>query len=186
MLRTTTRWDGLPGTPYFTVLHFGGTTEEHAEASHAATAAIFNAINTQRAQAMTGQVLTEVEVIDPATGNVTTTYTVPPVALQTGVTGARQPTVIQGLVQLRTGVYDAGRELRGRIFLPGMIDSTDNDGKPSTTFQTGIAQGFNDMIQDTAALGTPLGVYSPTKGTFAPASQASVWSEWAVLRSRRE
>lgn len=168
------------------MLHFSGTTEAQAESAHAATVALFNALANYRTSAMTGQVLTEVENVDPVTGNVIGTFPVDPVTLANGTAGARQPIVVQGLVQARTGVYDAGREVRGRTFLPGTLDASDNDGAPTTAYQSEVAGIWNTFRADAEALTVPPVVWSPTKGLSAEVSNYTVWNQWAILRSRRD
>lgn len=186
MLRVTTQWGGIPGSPYFTVLHFSGTTEAQAEAAHAGVVALFNGLSNYRDSRMTGQVLTEVENVDPVTGNVIGTFAVTPVTLAAGTSGAAQPFVVQGLVQARTGVYDAGREVRGRTFLPGTLDKDDFDGAPSSAYQAAIAGVWNTFRTDLEALGAAPVVWSPTKGLAAEVSVYTVWNQWAILRSRRD
>lgn len=186
MLRVTTQWGGLQGSPYYTILHYLGDTEDQAEAAHAATVAVWTAIGSYRSSTMTCRVAGEVEQVDPATGAIEATYAVTPVDVGGGAPGELQPTVIQGLVQLRTGTYLAGREVRGRVFLPGSRDTSDLNGRPTTAYISGIQTAFNALRTDTTGLGIPLQVWSPTRGVSASVSACTVWGEWAVLRSRRQ
>lgn len=186
MLRTTTQWDGIPGSPYFTVLHFEGTDAAEASAVHALTVELWDAMANYRTSIMTGQVLPEVEVVDVATGNVTATFAEPTAPVAAGTSGARQPYVVQGLVQARTGVYDAGREIRGRTFLPGTIDASDTDGVPSSAYITAISAIWSTFLTDGTTAGVPPVIWSPTKGLSAPVAFYTVWNQWAILRSRRD
>lgn len=186
MLRVTTEWTGLPGGPYYTVFHSEGGTAPEAELIHGHVVDLWNAMANYRTSAMAGQVLTEVDSVSIESGEVIGTFPVTPVTLANGTSGARQPVVVQGLVQARTGVYVGGREIRGRTFLPGTLDGSDNDGAPSTAYQTGVAAIFNAFDAAASADNVAPVIYSPTHRQLANVSVYTVWNQWAVLRSRRD
>lgn len=168
------------------MLHFDGEGSEQASAASAATRALWDAIKATIRNDLTARVLPEVSQVDPATGLTTATFiqSQSPVVM-TG-SGARQPLVVQGLVRLRTGTYVGGREIRGKVFLPGTTDANDTDGVPSTTYQTAINTAFGSFVTSAAAATVPVVVWSPTKGQVALVQQVSVWGQWAILRSRRD
>lgn len=186
MLRTETEWTGVPGAPYYTVMHFEGAGATQAGAAAGATRALWDAIKASIRNDMTARVLPEVSEVNVATGEVEATYinTLPPVVM-TG-SGARQPLVVQGLVRLRTGAYVGGREIRGKVFLPGTTDANDTDGVPSTAYQTAMNTAFQNLVSSSLAATVPLLVWSPTKGQAAQVTQVSTWAQWAILRSRRD
>lgn len=186
MLRVDTTWSGVPGAPYYTGLHFAGEDAAAASAAHAIVVQAWTALATEVRDDLDATVEPEVSVIEPTTGLTTATFLEPSVTVPMTGAGARQPLVVQGLVSLRTGVYDAGREIRGKVFHPGTLDTRDTDGRPSTAYQTALSTVWGDVITDSTTAGIPLQVYSPTKFIAAAVTAAGVWNEWAILRSRRD
>lgn len=186
MLRVDTEWSGVPGTPYYTSLHFLGSTEEEASAAHAAVVALWDAVDTRWRHDLVATVLPEVSVVDEASGDTTATFLETAVPRPGGTNGARQPLVCQGLVRLRTGTYVGGREIRGKVFMPGTLDQDDTDGIPSTSYRTSLDAGFGALVSSAAGLGIPLVVYSPTNGQAGVVTGVSTWNQWAILRSRRD
>ena len=90
----------------------------------------------------------------------------------------------QLLVQWRTGHFVGSRELHGRNFIPGATQDSMTDGRVSAS-QIGHLQTAIDAIVDTGLI-----VWSRPKpgraGSFARTTSGSCWTEFAVLRSRRD
>lgn len=186
MLRVTTTWTGVPGAPYYTALYFEGTDEASAAGVHAAVAELWAYFAGRIRNDLLPTVQPEVDVVDPATGLVTATFIQTAVPVPMSGVDTRQPLVIQGLVRLRTGLYLGGREVRGKVFIPGSMDPDDNQGVPAATYIQRLNEGFSALIADTAALAAPLLVWSPTKGATGVVTAPSAWNQWAILRSRRD
>jgi hypothetical protein len=87
--------------------------------------------------------------------------------------------VSQVLLQMRTGFVVGGRELRGRLFLPGLRVTASSVGNVDTTVADQIADSANENLNDTFA------VFSRTHHAWATIHSCTVWSEFASLRSRR-
>jgi hypothetical protein len=85
----------------------------------------------------------------------------------------------QVLLQLRTGFFVAGRELRGRLFLPGLRVTGTTVGNLDPDIADALADAAN------AALAATCAVFSRTHHEWATIDHCDVWSELAVLRSRR-
>ena len=186
MLRTTTLWTGQSGMPGYTTLHFLGTEDQAAADGVAAlTEAIWEGLSAVIWSGVTAAVLPNVDVIDPVTGQTTGSFGVTTTPNAMGASGDQQPVAVQGLVQLRTGVYVSGREIRGRVFIPGSVDTADLAGAPNPVYSTSLGNVFSTAITDSAALGNPLAIWSPTRGQAEPVASAAGWTQWAVLRSRR-
>jgi len=115
------------------------------------------------------------------------------------------PMSSQGLLQLRSGVYDDRREIRGRVNIPAMLEAGNSAGQPTSATQTAIASAGAALIADANSvlvvwrrprlarleLGSPgqPGYRAPLaarEGTFAPAVTATAATKWATLRSRRD
>lgn len=133
----------------------------------------------------TFNVQSDVEVIDLATGEITgldDAGTLDPV---TGTDdGNLLPVVTQGLVRFRTGQYAGGREIRGRIFIPGATENNNDGGQPDGGYTSTILAAADDLKTSDLTAG-PV-IYSPTHHNAAPIVSASVWTKWAELRSRRD
>lgn len=176
---------GLGGAPGYTRFHYevgepeeGSTAMDFAESS---ARGFWAALAVQLRSGLTVQWDTEASVINPATGQ--TTGVVPiDIDPVTGAAGGNSlPWATQGLVRLRTGVYSGGREARGRCFIPGLAEELNGDGQP-TSVGLGIMEGACDALLSEGLSG--LVVIS--KGAAVPVVSAAPWSQWSVLRSRRD
>jgi hypothetical protein len=181
MLRVRINWSGL--NTGFSVMHFLPAVDDQASADDAAAAvtAWLQVLDNFLRVNQTAQVDPEVLEIQVATGTTLGSFTVS----ESPVTGADSndavPNASMALVRWRTGIYVSGREIRGRTFIPGLTEaSLDANGNLGTTPISAIDAGSNLLIA-----GDPLAIYSPTRGSAATVTQASTWSEFAVLRSRR-
>lgn len=185
MLRVNGVFSGSNGAPMYNALYFGGLTS--GEAGAAATAArsfwnhMANALNGQMAYT-TGS---EVDVVDPVTGQITSTFSITPQTVDFTGTGEVLPQATQGLVRLRTNTFINGRRVRGRIFIPGVTELMSTAGTPISGTQTLFQDAANLLITNGAGAGG-LVVYSPTHGQSAPVVSASPWDQFAVQRSRRQ
>lgn len=93
------------------------------------------------------------------------------------------PPATQCLVRLRTGVFVAGREVRGRIFIPSGGEALSVGGKPGGGRLTELQTAVGGLVGD---INSTLVVFSRTHGVAPPVSSGSVWNQFAVLRSRRD
>lgn len=129
---------------------------------------------------------TEGRELDPATGLTQDFWSDP--TLQTGngdTTANYVPDATQVLFRWRTDAVVAGRRVQGRTFMPGLLSSLVVGGN----VQGGALVLLQGMATALVESGIGLGVWSrPTEGragSFALATQGSVWSEFAVQRGRR-
>lgn len=183
MLRVRINWTG-PASG-FSVLHFDGelSTSGAAQAAADAASSWLEDIAPHLADAQAGRVDPEVLEVNISNGQTTGVGTV--TSTTWGGTGGNNQVsqASQLLVQWRTGVFAAGRELRGRTFIPGVGAAGSTPGgevAPATADAIVIA---SQSLADDAA---DLGVYSPTRSAFATVATATVWPEFAVLRGRRQ
>jgi hypothetical protein len=115
------------------------------------------------------------------------------------------PMQVQGLLQLRSGVYLDGREVRGRVNIPALISTANAGGVPTSSIQTTIAGAGAALIADSVSTvgiyrrerlartqvgtkGSPgyLSEQTHRDGVFEPASSATASTKWATLRTRRD
>lgn len=182
MLRVRVGMTGPPGAPYVATHYFAESDATAVAAATAAVAALWGAWDAQMTNQITWEIENEVTVLTEA-GTVTGSFLVDG---QTGTgSGTSEPLPIaaQALCQWRTGVYLAGREVRGRTFIPGLTSGANDDGM--------LLQANRNLI-DSAALTyvgasgcTPV-VWSRARAQAIPISGGFAWSQFAMLTSRRD
>lgn len=124
-----------------------------------------------------------VDFIDTSNGQITSSSSVTTSSGGGTSSVAPLPPATQMLTSLRTGVRVAGREIRGRIFVPGFTEGANNgDGKPETSTVSEMQGYWTSFLGDGDT--TPV-VWSRKNGTYEDVSSMTVWTEWAVLRNRR-
>lgn len=165
-------------------LFVAGGTQTEADSAQALVSGFWEDIAALAQAPNVFSVQGEVLDVDPSTGNTTGVFSTTPHTHNCINTGEILPPSLQVLVRLRTGVYVNGREVRGRIFLPGMSEAQATSGKPAASLISAVQTAADLLI--TAGDPDSLLVWSRTHGVAHPVVSASVWSEFAVLRSRRD
>lgn len=185
MIRVTTVWTGMVGAPYYTNLYADGDTAGEADAANAAVVALWTDLEGLYHVSLTARVSPETEFVDPATGAVTGVESSAGGNVQGGAGDELLPPATQGLVRLRTGVFVAGREIRGRVFLPGLTQFVNQDGSVAVGTVSSVNTIFADYLTAMSGAGGAV-VWSPTHGQAAVITSTSMWTEFAVLRTRRD
>lgn len=184
MWRVRTVFQGLPGSPYLHTMYFrdtvGGVTAQDAVND---VAAMWGAIDLYCSTLMTWATEPEVAVINPANGEITGTQVTTSLGGTGGTSGDLIPFASQGLIRWRTGVYIGGREVRGRSFIPGLNEAASAVGVPTTTFVGVVNTAVNTFL--TSAVSAPT-IWSKKNGVEHVITSGSLWSQFAVLRSRRD
>ncbi len=124
-----------------------------------------------------------VYTIDDATGSPSGLTTVTGTSFPGISTGNELPWSQQGLLEMRTGNFAFGRELRGRIFVPGAPDGDNSVGVPTSGYQTTLTAAGAALVADANSIWL---VYSRTHHYSASIGSVQAWNQWAVLRSRRD
>lgn len=179
MIRVRINWTGL--CQGFSVLHFDGDASQAQAAADAATDFILGT-GIARVSAQLARVDPEVNIVDPSTGSTigATTVTTTQYPGTLGTDALPQATAI--LFRWRTGSYVGGREVRGRTFMPGLgSENLAANGELDAGQQADLQLAADELVAATGFL-----IYSPTRGGQSPVTSASVWNEFAVMRSRRE
>lgn len=184
MLRFTTEHTGRPGAPYFTTLFTGGTTAEMADIGAVAIADFWEDIAGMITAGLTSNVHEEVDLVDPATGLITDTFTAESDA-HTSTGNAPLPPATQGLLRLRTNTFVAGRRILGRVFIPSLANDAQLVGEPSSAFLASIQAAATTLATGLEGAGGWV-VYSRTHFEEGDVTATSVWNRFAVLRSRRD
>lgn len=183
LIRLRLEWTGPGGaglsTFYFT--EAGGSSGDDAAA---AVEDFVNGIRGNVANDWTATLSGVQAVIDDATGTLVGT---------TGIGGGftisgdnsneKSPLATQGLIQWGTGSVVSGRILRGRTFVPGVTDAVNDEGKPTSGYISALNTAAAALIADASSV---FRVWSRAHGTSAPVTSGGTWSQFAVLRSRRD
>jgi hypothetical protein len=75
---------------------------------------------------------------------------------------------------------------RGRIFVPGFPESSNDAGRPTPSVQGTLGAGYGNYFNDTLAIDAPIfpGVFSRTQDFVYPIVEAWVDNEWDTQRRR--
>lgn len=122
-----------------------------------------------------------VERIDEATGQPTGLESVDPWHFDGTNPGDPLPDSCQLLLHLRTGVFVAGRELRGRINIPGLTEDNNDGGGLSPASVANYVDLAKVLYQDDPKIC----VWSRVHQRHEEVKTIGVWAEWAILRTRR-
>lgn len=183
LYRVDTVTSGLGGTPYFSSHYFDSVAGTAAQA-HAAVVAFWLNCQTSISSAYTMVIQGQVTILDSTTGAVTTVAIVPQQSVPgSAAAGTPLPASNQALMQLRTGVYAGGRELRGRLFIMGGIVAGSTAGRPSTATITSLTNAGTTLA---ATVNADWVVYGKVRRDFSRVTGVTIWSEYAILRSRRD
>lgn len=181
--RVRTVLTGVGGSPWYSNVYFE-RADRHQDAINRMTA-FWSGLNAVISSAVTWTVQDEVAVIDEETGNITDFKTGEGDSSAGGGTADIVPHALQALVRIRTGVYVGGREVRGRLNVPGLIygvmAANGNVASGTVDLITLAAQNLLNEIGDSQYAG----VWSRKNGVFARTSSVSVWNQFAVLRDRK-
>lgn len=180
--RVRVEFSGMQGAPWLATHVFQEGAGSAAQAV-AAVGTFWGAVDATMDNEVNWTTLTDVESFDAATGNVTAVTSVTAVTGSGALALEALPLASQGLVRWRTGVYVSGREIRGRTFIPGLADSANDNGNLAASVATTIGNAANALIADA---NSQLEIWSRVNGATADVTSASVWSSFAVLRSRRD
>jgi len=182
MLRVRVGYSGIGGTPYLSTFYFDGSGSTAAADAATAVSTFQNAVDNIQDTGLSWRVDPQVVEMDPVTGQATASYAQGSLN-GTGALGAESlPFASQGLIQLRTGVYAAGREIRGRLFIPGLVEASNNDGAVVAATVTALNNAAGSLITDA---NSDWGVWSRTNGTIETIVSATTWEQFATLRTRR-
>lgn len=178
--RITTEWTGPPGTPWYSthvaVKNFSADAGDYG----ALVVAFWEVLDGQMFNAIDGRVLETVDVFESDTGATVGVESWDGADISPSSADNPLPYATQGLLQLRTGVYVGGREIRGRMFLPGFTEDNNTTGVPNSALM-GVMSSAGALLENQGFY-----VYSPTQNVCEQITSATPWNKWAVLRSRRD
>lgn len=182
-----TRWTGprMPGG-MVSVMYF--TDEQQIAAQRAALSQLWTDAGMVLHDSIHWNVETTGRVVSMATGQTIGLWTDSPGYSGSGNHSAGSPVAnaTQALIQWRTGVYQNGREARGRTFVPGLSTTALHQGEMTPASQNAL-QAAVDLFVSTVP---SFCIFSRPKGLATGSTNyvtaGTVWREFAVLRSRRD
>lgn len=183
MYRVRTVMTGVAGSPYYSNLYFtqeGGTVAQ----ARAAVINFWSGLASLMTDNTKLNVENDVPIIDEVTGDIISVATDPASGLISGTNvGTALPPATQALIRTRTGAFSGGREIRGRVFVPSMVTTSNDDGRVMVSAMNGINSEAAELI---ASANAQWVVWAKSKGQYAVINSASTWDQWAVLTSRRD
>lgn len=183
--KVTTVVTGVAGAPYYITGYFDAGVGDAAQSVTAWH--MFAANGDTPANLPSGSLWVtgpEVPIIDVATGDIIDVEVVGQESVAGSNNGARMPPSSQLLARWKTPVFINGRRLQGRTNLPLCYQAqANNDGTVTGATLDDLQGRITALLSNSFADHV---VYS-RKGAVAEVTTAgSVWSQFAVLRSRRD
>lgn len=192
--RVRTVFSGVGGSPFYSNLYFLNPVGANQAANVIAQVkAFWTTLQPTMLPTMPYTVEGDVPVIDEVTGKITAIHTGIAQSGTTSGTGDVLPMSSQLLAKLTTNGFVNGRRVRGRIFIPAQLEANNTNGRPATSLLTTLNGALTTLIGSAIQMN----VWSrpitdnpdPTKnrpGSTYAVTGGSGWTEWAVLRSRRD
>jgi hypothetical protein len=183
--KVETVWTGLAGAPHLSTMFFTYVIG-NATAVINAVDQFWTDLAAQIDNGLAWTVQAETQLIEDTSGLlVGTEGGVANTGNGLGV-GNALPPATQGLVNWRTNTFINGRTLRGKTYVPGPVAATgDINGHATAAYQTALNTAGQTLITGTSGPG-PLRVFSRTHLTSATVQSAVAFTDFAVLRSRRQ
>lgn len=184
MLRTRIAVTGYPTGGGLITQHWAaGDDAAGVTAVRSALSTYLNAVKTEIAAGIVYTLEPEVDIVEDSTGQVTGSLSATALSVTGTNGGAPLPHANQFLVRWRTGDFFNGRELRGRTFLPGPTVNGQLSGVPTAATIAAHNAAASALVADGTAL---LHIYSRHNLTSRRVTSGSLWTKFAVLRSRRD
>lgn len=199
LVRVQTTWSGVAGTPYYTNLYAigplsAGNGGDLADAWHQFLLSMSN----QLASGLLATIDPELLEFDETTGNVTGAGNTIQTPVGFSAAGDQLPHSQQALIRWTTNGIVHNRRVRGRTFIPGVLETQNSPtGTPAALIGTPLQSAIDAMLvtmsgrmriwsQPFAGSTDPDRPNPPRPGSAWPIQAGSVAPFWAVLRSRRD
>ena len=181
LYRVRTAITAFQGGAELNTLYFNaavGTEQQAATAVHD----FWDSIKAMSHSLTRFQVEPIVYTIDSATGLATSTAGVSTAQVSATDNGDPMPGMVNGVVRFHTGLFIAGRELTGKMWIPQPTEARNTSGAPDSTYTSTIDAAL-PALEGSAT--HQLVIWSRKHFQFFDVSSGSVWQQWGSLRSRR-
>ena len=195
LVRVQTTWTGVAGSPYYTNLYaLGPLTTNNGNDLAAAWRVFLVALTARLGTGLVATIDSEILEFDETTGNVTGAGTTIQVPVTFTGAGDVLPRATQGLLRWQTAGIVHNRRVRGRTFIPGVLEADNSaTGLPAVSL-TGAIQTAADALLTT--MSGRMRIWSqpfegtdtnpPRPGSAHAVTGAQTAGFWASLRSRRD
>lgn len=180
--RYRTVFSGVAGAPWYSNMFFEGGTPE-GEAYGEDVQNFWTGVASQMITAVTWEIEPTYTVFEASTGLITDVGGWAGDAGAGLVSGEGLPYAVQAIVNWHTSVYVAGRELRGRTFIPGLTVTANDQGTLLESAQADIQTAASGLISGSSGAMT---IFSRTHLVEHIVETAQVPLKLGVLRSRRD
>jgi hypothetical protein len=181
--RVKTTITGDHGAPWYSQQYFATSIGLDTQSAVDAVGAFWDSLKSYIHISNSVNVSGEVDVVDIDTGSLTGVVAVDDVNVTTTKNTTPLPDGIQACGSYGTGVYVSGRELRGRLFVPGLTTDAMSNGRLESGMAGVIKSSLDNLTA--ATLMHEMVVYSRTHHVAAPCVTTRVNTEFSMLRSRR-
>lgn len=183
--RVRTVFTGVAGTPWYSNLYFdAGVGSPDIEIDLVRD--FWTTLNTAWGTGITATIEGDVARIESTTGQVVGIDSGTALTVAGAGTGTKLPPATQGVLHLFTSSFVGGRQLRGKVFIPGLIQSiSDGLGAPNTSLKTLFLNAGNTLMTASNTSGN-WQVWSKKNLVAADVTSLSTPSKFGVLRSRRD
>lgn len=189
--RLTAAWTGFRGAPGYSNFYFAGKAADEGLLEDCAETirSFFTAFRDQLPSGISIAIRGNAEVIDEASGQITSQLDFKPPATVVGATTGSYSAASGAVVNWNTNAYRNGRRVRGRTFLvPLATNAYDSQGDLAGAALTNIRAGATFLSSGAAPL--PFVVWARpvggSGGTAEPVVSHTVPDLGAILRSRRD
>jgi len=183
LIRVRTNLQITTGNPLLSTMYFDTSATNSTDAADAVEV-FWQAAETVMSSECTWAIERECAIVNPVNGEITSIEDSGSDRAGSGdLTDQLLPPATQGLVQWHTGAVVAGRRVAGKTFIPGLTEDGSSAGIPSTA----VLASLSDAAAAIQAA-TPAGfvIFSRKHGAGYAVTSGTVWTEFAVLRSRRD
>lgn len=177
-------WTGTPGLPGVSTTYVEQGTG-NAAAAVSAWADFWDTMSDYIANDFTVTLGGTMETINVVSGQTVSVETVTPVSVQGTAVTQFLPTASQGVLEFLTGVFANGRQIRGKMFVPGIVEDQNEQGFPISTCISAFEAALND-VNDLGGMNGAWTVWSRANARQEYVTDSFMWSQWGVLRSRRD
>lgn len=183
MNRVRVVWTGVAGTPWYSNYYtIAGAISPST--AHAAVNSLQSSLKALYVPALTATIEGDIAQVESSTNEIVGVVTVPATGQTGTASGTMLPRQTQALVRLLTGAFSGGRQVRGRVFVPGLaVGAIGATGQVASGTLAALNTAYATYL---SALGPGAVVFSRKNGTAVPIIAASTWGEFATMRSRRD
>jgi len=182
--RVRTVFTGVAGSPAYSNFYFDddGTA---AGVYQTYVLAMWDSFKTAIRSGVVATMVNPIPIIETSSGHVVNVVSGDGGSTTGTDTGQELPPFTSGLVRMHTGVFVAGREIRGRCYIPYPTENANDAGLPGSGYTSALTADF-ETLQDADHANGSMVVYSRAHARAEYISSFDTWNQWGSLRSRRD